>query len=158
MRRCGSFVPGGRDDGEGHSPIRCAFTEDGLQIVSGERKGKVRLWQTDSGELRYTFDGSHGKMVTALTTSPRGRRALAAWEDGKVRLYDLGRAAQAEVYEAGEGAVRSLAFSPDGRHFASGGYDGTVAHLGRAAGEARVTFAREEFFSHTREPPPRAAV
>src|SRR5262249_6883314 len=45
---------------------------------------------------------------------------------GKVRLWDISTGVQTATYADHSGPVRAVAYSPDGRVVATGGYDGTV--------------------------------
>ena len=53
-------------------------------------------------------------------------RIVSGGEDGTVRLWTLDGKPAAEPFKGHEGAVLSVAFSPDGTRIVSGGEDGTV--------------------------------
>ena len=74
--------------------------------------------------------------VTAVATSRQGRRALTSDGD-EIKLLELDRNAELELYKASGQGVRALCFSPDGRHFASVGADGFVRVWATSAGEKR---------------------
>ncbi len=69
----------------------CAFSNDGRRLATGDRVGRVIVWDTASGEQLSTFD------VPSLYT----------W-DATQRIRSIG-------------GIRSLAFSPDGVQLAVGG-------------------------------------
>jgi WD40 repeat protein len=87
-----------------------ALSPDGARILVG-----ARLWNAHERVLLRAFDGAG--QVTAVALSSNGARVAVArsgqigvWRDDGQRIAEL---------RAGR-TVRSLAFSPDGRHLASG--------------------------------------
>jgi WD40 repeat protein len=101
-------------------------------IVSGSDDKTVLVWKRFVQGYDRKFD--HPDAVKSLVCSPVGSSAnlvLTGCGDGSIRLFDLDAkdADKALVKSAGEtgSAVTALAFSPDGKHFASGSSDGTLA-------------------------------
>jgi WD40 repeat protein len=127
---------------EGHAGVvtAVAFSPDGktLAAASGEwdkkRKqfvsGEVRLWDPVTAKLRKTLKG-HRYRVAALAFSPDGKSLAtgsADWEKpdesdvlGEVKIWDVETAQVRVTSQVHNGtAVKSLAFSPDGKVLASG--------------------------------------
>ena len=89
----------------------------------------VRIWETKTGKLMSTLSVSRHQFVS-FTFSPTGRmlttKSKTNSDDKYVALRDA--ITRADVYKitGHVGGIGSIAFSPDGSTFASGGLDGTV--------------------------------
>jgi WD40 repeat protein len=87
----------------------------------------VRFWDLESGK-ETTWPGHTGP-VHGLAFSPTQPLMATGGEDGTVRLWNLtGAAPRTRVIGPGPfgGAVRSVAFTPDGRYLATANANGTV--------------------------------
>jgi WD40 repeat protein len=85
----------------------CAFSPDGKYLATGDKVGHVVVW-----------DAGSGKEVKVLEAP-----GLYTW-DGRQRLHSIG-------------GIRSLCFSPDGKHLAAGGI-GKIGNVDHLDGKARV--------------------
>jgi WD40 repeat protein len=123
----------------GHvSAVHCiAVTNDKTNphIVSGGDDRSVLIWNRyQSGPV---CELKHPEAVKALACSPAGAKRnllVTGCSDGTLRLYDLSKIndksqdqdqALVKPIETGT-AVTALAFSPDGKYFASGASDGSI--------------------------------
>ncbi len=128
-----------------------AFAPDGRQLVSGSADHSVRLWYVASGQERERLSG-HSDGVLAVAFAPDGRHVLSAgganfeeeWVKGRdfsLRWWSVPRARASPGREPGDavempkkplvlrghtGEVNAVAFSPDGAHIVSGGWDGSI--------------------------------
>lgn len=68
----------------------------------------------------------HDGAVNAVAFVPGTRRALAAGDDGKVAVWDLGTGTLVHRFEGHAGKIVGLAISADGRWAASAGWDRTA--------------------------------
>jgi WD40 repeat protein len=106
-----------------------AFSSDSrtLAAVGDAPEALVRLWNLETGE-RTTWEGHTGH-VHGLAFAPVGTLLATCADDGTVRLWDRNKAA-AEVRTIGPGpfggAVRAVAFTPDGRYLATANANGMV--------------------------------
>jgi RNA polymerase sigma factor (sigma-70 family) len=117
-----------------------AFAPDGELLASASHDRTVRLWKVQSGEEVRTLS-KHNYGVTALAFSPDGRFLATAegqesigipgarYHDGAVHLWDVGDGRQLRTFEAKEGRVHAVAFSPDGALLATAGWDDQAVHL-----------------------------
>ncbi len=105
------------------------FRPSGGQLASagGEagRPGEVKVWETPSGQLRYSLTG-HTDLVVALAYHPRRNVLASAGYDRTIRLWDLDTGKPITVLRGHAAQVNSLSFSPDGQWLASAGGDRTV--------------------------------
>ncbi|WP_182830376.1 protein kinase domain-containing protein [Tautonia rosea] len=101
------------------------FTPDGRQIVSVSDDGRLRLWNVESRDLVFSYDGLM-EGIQGVAISPNGRLIAAAGVDGAVKVLDVTTGAELHSFLAHSDAVYSVAFHPDGRRLASGGVDAKI--------------------------------
>jgi WD40 repeat protein len=133
-------------------PSRLAFSPDGSLLASGGQDGAVRLWAVAEGKELAVLEGHRGS-IWSLAFSPDGkllasgsgpapawirmlaRRRTPGWrspqqdapgKEGEVCLWEVANRRRRAVLRGHDGAIRALAFSPDGKTLASGGGDHTV--------------------------------
>jgi WD40 repeat protein len=99
-------------------------------VVSGSDDNTARVWQRRQKEEKQVW--YHDTAVRAVACSPAGVKrnyCLTGCADGTVRLYDLDKLSPEPLKKAPlhKEAVNCLAFSPDGKWFATGTEGGTIA-------------------------------
>jgi len=116
----------------GHvAAVNClAVTHDARSplIVSASEDKTVCIWDPYKAQPLDVF--KHSDAVRSLATTPRnapGNFVLTGCADGSIRLFNLNQPKEKpkDAHEHGV-AVTALAFSPDGKTFASGGADGSI--------------------------------
>jgi WD40 repeat protein len=112
---------------KGHSGgVRAvAVSADGQTIVSGDRAGIVRLWDSAGNPIRSPF-GEHRGEILALAISTDGGTIVSGGQDGNIRLWDRSGQSIGSPVSGDQVAVRSLAISADGGTIVSGSEDGKI--------------------------------
>jgi WD40 repeat protein len=110
-----------------------AFSQHGEWLASAGADATVKLWNVASRRLESTFSGHLGT-VLSVAISPDSSALVSGGDDGTVKFWDVasrravatrwGRPRNHEPDDADDPTrfVRAVAFSPDARLVASGGY------------------------------------
>jgi WD40 repeat protein len=110
------------------------FSPTGTQIVSGDLRGVVRVWQIRTGQQVWRLESNAGRTYS-VAFSPDGHSIASAHEDGRVRVWNLTDGKLLHTLEAHDAAVSSVAFSPDSARISTCGKDALVNVWDTASGE-----------------------
>ena len=95
-----------------------ALVFDGTRLAAGFADGTVTVWDAASGRMLTTLWG-HERSVRSIAVRP-DRSLVTSAEDGTVRTWRV-----VDPSTAGP-ALRCLAYAPDGKRVATGGFGGHV--------------------------------
>jgi WD40 repeat protein len=111
-----------------------AVSPDGERVLSGSLDTIVKLWDVKSGALLRSF-GAHPNRVSSVALSPDGGRILSASGRDTIALWDTSTGRLLRAIDSGYSSIgtytNQVAFSPDGRLFASAAPSETVAQSER---------------------------
>ena len=117
---------------------------DGRLLASGrvvvqQPGAELKLWNPESGELLYSFEG-FDEGVTDLVFSSDASR-LAAGNFGEiVRVWDVKK--REPILKLGHASMAvSVAYSPDSRRLATGSFDGTITIWEARTGDNLLTLS-----------------
>jgi WD40 repeat protein len=113
-----------------------ALSPDGRLVAAGDLNPpspRITIFEVRTGRRSKQLVAPRHRQVgwvETVTFSPDGTKLLWGEESGEVALWDLSADRLLFRRQLHQGNVAAEVFSPDGRMFASGGYDGVI-HLRR---------------------------
>jgi WD40 repeat protein len=104
---------------KGHSkPVTCVATVPSVadRLLSGGEDGRLRLWNTASGETLREFD--HGGAIAAIAARPDGLRFASVGANGALRLWKADDGAMIVDAKSDPRASQSLSRAETGLNYA----------------------------------------
>jgi WD40 repeat protein len=106
----------------GGEALAVAFSPDGALLASAGgaagRDGDVKVWDTQTGQLRYTRRGFGCHFVHAVAFSPDGAH-LACAGNTEVKILNAATGEEETSLRGHTARITSIAYSPDGTRLAS---------------------------------------
>lgn len=107
----------------GGSMIGVAFSPNSKIVASTSQDGRLRMWNTQTGERIYTLkEGNYPKI--ALDFAPDGKTIAASSGGGKVYVWNVRTGKLVRTIQAQR--AYTIAFSPNGKTIAAAGLDAGV--------------------------------
>ncbi|WP_198264628.1 WD40 repeat domain-containing protein [sulfur-oxidizing endosymbiont of Gigantopelta aegis] len=101
-----------------------ALSADGRYALSGSDDGNARLWDLETGELKYTWPhqskSSKVLKVSKVALSPDGQYAMTNGASDGVYIWDTQSGKQVHRLNKIRATVASAVFSPDSKTIATG--------------------------------------
>jgi WD40 repeat protein len=109
--------------------LSAVFSPDGKLIAAGvgwygeQRVGEVKVWDTATGQLRFTLQATP---AWAVAFSPDGKHLATGSASGAVKLWNAATGQEILALKGHRGGVGGVAFSRDGRRLVTGSHDKTA--------------------------------
>jgi WD40 repeat protein len=96
-------------------------------LLTGDRSGRVKLWDTSSWLPRdIASHAGHGGVVRCFAVTEDGKRVAIGSSDGSIAILDIPTLTQSSPSQTITGQITSLQWSQDGRLLAIGSTDRTA--------------------------------
>lgn len=111
------------------------YGEESQLFASGSLDGSIKLWDirtkrcTKTIRCNKTVEGEsceNGPPVGVVRVDRSGKLLVSGHDDGRCMLYDIRGGGIVQLFQAHEGEVRALNFSPKSYYLVTGGYDGRL--------------------------------
>ncbi|KAK6330710.1 hypothetical protein TWF718_002911 [Orbilia javanica] len=123
--------------GHKHPVKALAYSPDGKLVASASED--IKLWDTESGELRSTLGNDSDLYIRAVVFSADGKQIFSASDYGNIQIWDLTNGELKKTIKA-HFKLATVASSPDGNYIVSGSHDGHVKVWSAASGGIRKEF------------------
>ena len=121
------------------------YSPDGKWLATAPGFRGIRLWEADTGRLRWIVP-SRTQTASTMSFSPDSRRLFVAGSDRCVRIFNVADGTPAGMLRGHRGPATVVHCSPDGRYVATGDYRGVVKIWDAASGtELRSLTAHRAF-------------
>lgn len=115
----------GRELADSAGTRSLAFDAEGKRLLTGGRKGEVRIWDVATGTVTVRPSG-HTNLVGAVAFARDGKTMASASDDKTVQVWDADSGKEKVTLRGHQAGIYGIAFSPNGRMLVSGSWDKTV--------------------------------
>ena len=114
-----------------------AVTPNGQTVVTGDDKGKIKVWNGLTGKLEKTLAAENE--IKAVVISADGDTIVSGGEDSTVKVWNRRTGKLERSLKGHEEEVNSLALSTDGNTIVSGSSDRTIKIWNKNTGQLEHT-------------------
>lgn len=126
---------------QGGYAVTALFLPDNFHILAGYGDGKIRIWNSQTGQPEREFIGLPDVLLYSVAITANQQTVAGGYIDGQILLWDYSTGALlSQKLEGHTAAVRSLAFSADGSQLLSGSEDFTLRLWDLATGQTLYQF------------------
>lgn len=112
-----------KQQGHFNNMTQLAYSPSGLHIATGGEDGKLKVWNTFSGQCFVTFN-EHNAAITGVRFKSNGQVIVTSSLDGTVRAFDLNRYRNFRTFTSPQPVQFScLALDSSGDFVCAGGFD-----------------------------------
>ena len=119
----------GRELADSAGTRSLAFDAEGKRLLTGGRKGEVRIWDVATGTVTVRPSG-HTNLVGAVAFARDGKTMASASDDKTVQVWDADSGKEKVTLRGHQAGIYGIAFSPNGRMLVSGRLGQDRASLG----------------------------
>lgn len=137
--------------GHAYGVTSVSFSPDGGLVAGGGVDNNIRIWAVSSGDEVQTLqlpgdDQAYG--AVSLAFSPDGKYLLTGSSGHAVWLWEISSGKVLKTFEHPSKDILSVAFSPDGRQFATAGNSSPAIRTWDISSGAEITsFAKDSRFA-----------
>jgi eukaryotic-like serine/threonine-protein kinase len=103
------------------------FDSHGRQLATVCGDGNIQIWDASTGRLVQTLVGDRPQFIYSVAISPDDTLIAQACDDGTVAMWELPSGRRSRTLHAHRDRVTCVAFTPDGKYFATmSSLDGTA--------------------------------
>jgi WD40 repeat protein len=121
----------------------CATNADGQFAITGDRSGRIKVWDTASGAVLADI-AAHDGSVNGAAMSADGATFVSCGAEGTLKVWDRARSAALLEIAAHADEIYDCAMSTDGSVIVTASQDGTLAAWDGRTGARRLTLTGHE--------------
>jgi WD40 repeat protein/tRNA A-37 threonylcarbamoyl transferase component Bud32 len=124
----------------GHSEpvLSLVIIPDDKTLVSGSRDKTIKVWNLQTGELKFTLNG-HSNWVSSLAISHDAKILASGSGDKNIKIWNLETRELKSTLNGHSNGINSLIISHDGKTLVSGSDDTTIKVWNLLTGELKST-------------------
>eukprot|EP00045_Choanoeca_perplexa_P011851 m.127069 g.127069 ORF g.127069 m.127069 type:complete len:887 (+) comp15791_c0_seq6:95-2755(+) len=132
----------------GHrKPVRAIAVSSDERLIATTSNSTAKVWNRLSGRCVRTLQSGYGLAVVFI---PGNRHVLVGTKDGYLRLYEIASGELLHEVAAHDGALWSIALTPDEQGFVTGSADKSVKFWDFELESQAASISKKLSFLHTR--------
>ncbi|MFM2062445.1 MAG: hypothetical protein RLZZ507_2115 [Cyanobacteriota bacterium] len=118
--------------------VALAYTDAGIQIVSGSWDKNIKIWDFQTGQEIRTLHG-HSDRVWSVAVTPNNKQIVSGSQDNNIKVWDLKKGTELLTLTGHSDCVSSVIVTPDGSKIISASWDKTIKIWNLETGEELLT-------------------